>query len=123
MSINRELSGSANASPLWQQAVRAQLQFCANEVDHYLTAALKMGAPLEGLLPHQWGSMDSFDDMRTVLAFTAALFSDALDPPADVPARLRELIRDHSVFGVADEVQELAFKGWTPEQIDGFMAA
>jgi hypothetical protein len=127
MSINRTLADNANAAPIWQEAIRAQFKFLYGEIAHYMTAGKRMEDLVTfgtaELMPHQWGSIDSYDDMRSTLTLASELFDQALDAPADEEKqreKLRELLDGLNPEGIAPEVRELAFAGWDEAHIQAF---
>jgi len=128
MAINQGLSDAANESSLWQKAIRAQFAFLRDELDHYLTAGERMERLVTmgtaNLMPHQWGSIDSYDDMRAALNLAKDLFDQAFDAPSDeeqAREELREAIVDRNA-GAASEVRELAFEGWDEDHIETFLS-
>ena len=76
--INRALADNANAQPDIQRLIRAQLETVKDLLDNYLTTGAQLCDDSTIIeepwwMPHQWGSMDSLDDMRNSLYLAEAM--------------------------------------------------
>lgn len=85
--------GNSAKNELLNTILRKQLELLKVELDSYLS-----GDPLgrgDQLMPHQWGSLDSFDDMRNATSTAHSLLDamqDAMlgEPPEQILERIRE---------------------------------
>lgn len=111
--LNAIGADAAASHPLINAAVRAQLVDVRDEADYYVKDPKQM--------PHEWGSMDSYDDMRNSVTGLSMLLEALLDGPCYVDHRkgtqeeedrqlLREVVRE-CPCAVAREVVELAYPG------------
>lgn len=65
-------------------AIKAQLKYVYEDLTCYIPTAPR-GFGDDNQMPHEWGSMDSYDDTRNALRFAATLMDMALDPFIDFP--------------------------------------
>lgn len=84
--------------------VRAQLRYADELLGHYI-ARDPRGWGDDAQMPHEWGSLDSYDDMRTALHVAGDLLDHLLDEPADTAqANVIEVIKGRNLGGIAGEV-------------------
>lgn len=101
--INRLGPGMAQQNALLNTAVRHQLKHVQGELAHYLG---------EERMPHEWGSLDSLDDMRNSMAVATALMDELLwCNPDNQQDYLRRTIASRGACCCPDEVLELAWPG------------
>jgi hypothetical protein len=110
--INMMGAQTAAERSTMNEATKAQLAFVRDQLDHYLPTAPR-GWGDDSKMPHEWGSMDTYDDMRNSLRFAAILMDGLLDPFIEVTDEVEELrvaivIAECGLCAVADEVLALA---------------
>lgn len=107
--INAMGASAAASHPIINAAVRAQLEVVLNEATHYLEDPKQM--------PHQWGSMDTYDDMRNSVRAVSMLLECLLDGPVDGEGSeaerklLREAARESGLCAISERLLLLAYPG------------
>jgi hypothetical protein len=124
--INQMGVEAAAQRPLINQALRFQLEHVETECKHYLGVGAEIGSDTAGLMPHEWGSLDSYDDMRNTLAVALELADNLLIvSPEEQREFLRRTIADRGWCVTDPRVLELAWPGqvengsWLDE-LDGY---
>ena len=111
--INAMGANMAAERDLLNKALHAQLTFVREQLDHYLPTKPR-GWGDDSQMPHEWGSMDTYDDMRNSMRLAALMADDLLDPISprsdDQAEQLRQVIvaAESGLCAVASEVLELA---------------
>jgi hypothetical protein len=101
---------AAEERPQLNAAIRGQLKLIHDQTEHYLSDPDQM--------PHEWGSIDSFDDMRNSLFVGVELMDHLMyGPDEDVTVFIRRTIADRGMCASAQEVWNAAFPGG-PEEHD-----
>jgi len=90
--INAMGANMAAERSVLNQAVKDQLTFVEDLLQHYLPTAPR-GWGDDNQMPHEWGSMDTYDDMRNSLRFAALLMDNLLDPFAPKDMDDEEVLR------------------------------
>lgn len=110
MSINRALSEAAGHNEIINEAVDAALRTVRDFSGDYLPEKYNDGR--REAMPHEWGSIDRYDDMRNCLGIAYELIGGLFDAYEDEEAQrefVRRAIRDHSVCAVESDLMQLAF--------------
>jgi hypothetical protein len=121
--INRMGAEAARNRTVLNAACHSQLTYVYHELIHYLPAAPR-GFGEDSKMPHEWGSMDSYDDMRNSLRLAAMMMDMLLDPFTDQDTDDAEVIREAIVLSecgicaVADGVLNAANLEDTDEDPD-----
>lgn len=115
--INRELMGNQASHDVLNKILRAQLELLQGEVNGYLAPAPDGSTRM----PHEWGSIDSYDDMRNATDTALTLLNklqDAMfgEPPEEILAYLREHFTE-VFFGctIAAGVEDMLGVSWEAE--------
>jgi len=121
--INMMGAETAAERSILNKAAKAQLTFVKEQLDHYLPTAPR-GWGDDEQMPHEWGSMDTYDDMRNCLRFAATLMDGLLDPFIEVTDEAEELrvlivISECGLCAVAEDV--LTAAGLDDEEEDSFI--
>lgn len=95
MSINRMGADDSAERPRLNRAIRAQLEEIAGEALGYISGEE---------MPHEWGSLDSFDDMRNSLAVGLALMDNLLMSPDSEDDVIKAAIVDRGLCATAEGV-------------------
>src|SRR5262245_55361494 len=77
--INQMGADMAVERSVLNNAVKDQLMFVEDLLQHYLPTAPR-GWGDDTKMPHEWGSMDTYDDMRNRLRLAALMMDTLLDP-------------------------------------------
>ena len=107
--INRMGAEAARNRTVLNAACHAQLTFVYHELQHYLPSEPR-GWGEDSKMPHEWGSMDTYDDMRNSLRLAAMMMDRLLDPFADQDTDDTEVLREiivrseSGLCATADEV-------------------
>lgn len=83
--INMIGADAAKRQPFLNAAIKAQLTFVHDQLIHYLPVG-ERGWGDDTKMPHEWGSMDTYDDMRNSLRLATMMMDDFLDPFVDTTA-------------------------------------
>ena len=121
--INRMGAEAARNRTVLNAACHAQLTFVYHELQHYLPSEPR-GWGEDSKMPHEWGSMDTYDDMRNSLRLAAMMMDGLCDPFApqdtDDTEAIRELIvlSECGICATAEEVLVAADLQTTEEDPD-----
>jgi hypothetical protein len=109
--INAIGMNTAERRAALNKAVKGQLELVEAELKWYLHND-------HDQMPHEWGSMDTYDDMRNSLRLAAALMDTLLDPFVDdqeaIDQARRAFAYEGSICAVHDDVL-LALFGTTDD--------
>jgi len=121
--INRMGAEAARNRTVLNAACHAQLTFVYGQLQHYLPSEPR-GFGEDTKMPHEWGSMDTYDDMRNSLRLAAMMMDGLCDPFApqdtDDTEAIRELIvlSECGICATAEEVLVAADLQTTEEDPD-----
>jgi len=120
--INQMGIDKGKSRPKMREALKAQLAMVHEGLEQYIPTKPR-GYADDNLMPHEWGSMDTYDDMRNSMRFAAMLMDAMLDPfdtEEDELKVLRGVIRESEVglCAITQEIQDMARGDLTDEQWD-----
>jgi hypothetical protein len=107
--INQMGVDGAAGNPRLNKAVRLQLEHVRDELSHYLADPEQM--------PHEWGSLDSLDDMRNSM-WVATAFMDELLWTDNEEEYMRWVIAQRGMCAIPKEVEQLAFPDMDDDAIE-----
>src|SRR5437868_2545675 len=79
--LNAMGAQAAARHDLVNKAVKAQLELVRDWASDYVNVDGRGYG--EGQMPHEWGSMDTYDDMRNSIRGASLLLEELLDAPDD----------------------------------------